>query len=61
MKAIIVGGGACGASCAAKLRRLEGNAEISILEKTDEISIANYELTYYCPDVINDRDKILIF
>lgn len=60
MKTIIIGGGACGASCAARLRRLDEEAEILILEKTDEISIANCGLPYYCSDVINDRDKILI-
>ncbi len=60
MKTVIVGGGACGASCAARLRRIDENAEIIILERTDEISIANCGLPYYCSDVINDRDKILV-
>ncbi|MDD5021229.1 MAG: FAD-dependent oxidoreductase [Endomicrobiaceae bacterium] len=60
MKTIIVGGGASGASCAARLRRLDEKAEIMILEATDEISIANCGLPYYCSDVINDREKILV-
>lgn len=60
MRAIIVGGGAAGASCAARLRRLNEEAEIIILEKTNEISIANCGLPYFCSDVINDRDKMLV-
>ncbi len=60
MKIVIIGGGACGASCAARLRRLDEDAEITILEKTNEISIANCGLPYYCSDVINDREKILV-
>ena len=46
MKTVIVGGGACGASCAARLRRLDEKAKIIILESTDEISIANCGLPY---------------
>lgn len=60
MRVIVVGGGAAGASCAARLRRLNEDAEIIILEKTDEISIANCGLPYFCSDVINDRAKMLV-
>lgn len=60
MRTIIIGGGAGGASCGARLRRLDEKAEIIILEATDEISIANCGLPYYCSDVINDREKILV-
>ena len=60
MKVVIIGGGACGASCATRLRRLDENCEITILERTDEVSIANCGLPYYCSDVINDREKILV-
>lgn len=60
MRIIIVGGGAAGASCAARLRRLNEEAEIVILEKTDEISIANCGLPYYCSNVISDREKMLV-
>lgn len=60
MRVIIIGGGACGASCATRLRRLDEHCEITILERTNEVSIANCGLPYYCSDVINDRDKILV-
>ena len=59
MRVIIIGGGACGASCATRLRRLDENCEITILERTNEVSIANCGLPYYCSKVINDREKIL--
>lgn len=58
MKILIIGGGACGASAAARLRRLDDNAEILILEKTQEISIANCGLPYYCSDVIDSEEKM---
>lgn len=60
MRTVVVGGGAAGASCAARLRRLNEQAEIIILEKTDEISIANCGLPYFCSDVIADRNKMLV-
>ena len=60
MKIVIIGGGACGASCATRLRRLDENCEITILEHTNEVSIANCGLPYYCSDVISERDKILV-
>ncbi|MBS4760033.1 MAG: FAD-dependent oxidoreductase [Clostridium sp.] len=58
MKVLIIGGGACGASAAARLRRLDDNAEITILEKTHEISIANCGLPYYCSNVIDSEEKM---
>ena len=60
MKVIIIGGGACGASCATRLRRLDESAEICILEKTNEVSIANCGLPYYCSGVIAERERILV-
>ena len=46
MRVIIIGGGACGASCATRLRRLDERCEITILERTNEVSIANCGLPY---------------
>lgn len=60
MRTVIVGGGACGASAAARLRRLDDSAEIIILEATDEISIANCGLPYYTSDVISSRTNMIV-
>jgi len=60
MKVIIVGGVAGGASTAARLRRLDENAEIIIFEKGKHISFANCGIPYYCGDVIKDREKLLL-
>jgi NADPH-dependent 2,4-dienoyl-CoA reductase/sulfur reductase-like enzyme/peroxiredoxin family protein/TusA-related sulfurtransferase/rhodanese-related sulfurtransferase len=60
MKVLIVGGVAGGASVAARLRRLDENAEIIIFEKGKYISFANCGIPYYCGDVIKDREKLLL-
>ena len=60
MRVVIVGGGACGASAAARIRRLDESAEIIVLEKTGETSIANCGLPYYVSGVIDEREKILV-
>ena len=60
MRVIIIGGGAAGASCATRFRRLNEEAEIIILERTGEVSIANCGLPYYISDVIPNRDSILV-
>ena len=60
MKLLIIGGGAAGASCATRFRRLNEQAQITILEKTDEVSIANCGLPYYISGVIENRNSILV-
>lgn len=59
-KVLIVGGVAVGASAAARLRRLDENAEIIIFEKGPYISYANCGLPYYIGEVIKDREKLLV-
>lgn len=60
MKYIIVGGVAGGASAAARLRRLNEDAEIIIFEKGEYISYANCGLPYYISNVINDRNRLFV-
>lgn len=60
MRYIIVGGVAGGASTAARLRRLDEQAEIVMFEKGAYISYANCGLPYYIGDVINDRNKLFV-
>ena len=60
MKVVIVGGVAGGASAAARLRRLNEYAEITIFEKTGYISYANCGLPYYIGDVITDEENLTL-
>ncbi|MBI9107329.1 MAG: FAD-dependent oxidoreductase [Spirochaetales bacterium] len=60
MKVIIVGGVAGGASAAARLRRLDENAEIIMFEKGPYISFANCGLPYYISETISDRENLLL-
>ncbi|MGN1164967.1 MAG: CoA-disulfide reductase [Lachnospiraceae bacterium] len=60
MKVIIVGGVAGGASAAARIRRLDENAEITVFEKSGYISYANCGLPYYIGDVITDREELTL-
>jgi NADPH-dependent 2,4-dienoyl-CoA reductase/sulfur reductase-like enzyme len=52
MKVIIVGGVAGGASCAARLRRVEEKAEIIMVERGPYVSYANCGLPYHIGGVI---------
>lgn len=60
MKVVIVGGVAAGASAAARLRRLDEFAEITLIEKGPAISYANCGLPYHVGGVIPDRDNLLV-
>ncbi len=60
MKVIIVGGVAGGASCAARLRRLDEHAEIVILERGEYISFANCGLPYYIGGDITESGKLTL-
>jgi len=60
MKIIIVGGVAGGASCAARLRRLDENAEILMVERGPYVSYANCGLPYHVGDVIKQESSLLV-
>lgn len=59
-KYIIVGGVAGGATTAARLRRLDENAQIVMFEKGNYISYANCGLPYYVGEVIPERDRLFV-
>ncbi|MDR2519611.1 MAG: FAD-dependent oxidoreductase [Eubacteriaceae bacterium] len=59
-KALIIGGVAGGATAAARLRRLDEKMEITLLEKGEEISIANCGLPYYIGEEIPHRSSLLL-
>ena len=60
MKVIIIGGVAGGASAAARLRRLDEQAEIILVERGESISYANCGLPYHLGNVIPDRNDLLV-
>ena len=59
-KVVIVGGVAGGASCAARLRRLDKDAEIVLFERGPYISYANCGLPYHVGGIIKSRDALLL-
>ena len=59
-KVVIVGGVAGGATCAARLRRMDENAEILLLDRGPYVSFANCGLPYYVGNVIHDEAKLLL-
>ena len=59
-KVLIVGGVAGGASAAARLRRLDENAEIIMFERGAYISYANCGLPYHVGGVIKSRNALLL-
>ena len=61
MKYVIIGGVAAGASAAARLRRLDEQAEIVLLEKGSDISYANCGLPYHVGGVIAARSAFARF
>ena len=60
MKVVIVGGVAGGATAAARIRRLNEQAEIVVFERSGYISYANCGLPYYIGDVITDRSDLTL-
>lgn len=60
MKVIIVGGVAGGATAAARIRRLDENAQITVFERSGHVSYANCGLPYYIGDVITDSAELTL-
>ena len=60
MKYVIIGGVAGGASAAARLRRLNEDAEIIVFEKGEYISYANCGMPYYIGNTIEDRKRLFV-
>jgi len=60
MKVIIIGGVAGGASCAARLRRLDETAEIVMVERGPYVSYANCGLPYHVGGLIPEESSLLV-
>jgi NADPH-dependent 2,4-dienoyl-CoA reductase/sulfur reductase-like enzyme/rhodanese-related sulfurtransferase len=60
MKVVVVGGVAAGMSAAARLRRLNENAEIVVFERDEYVSFANCGLPYHIGGEISEREDLLV-
>lgn len=60
MKIVIIGGVAGGMSAATRLRRLDADAEVIVLEKSGFVSYANCGLPYYVGGVIEEESDLLV-
>ena len=60
MKVIIIGGVAGGMSAATRMRRLDADAEIIVIEKSGHVSYANCGLPYYVGGVIEEEEALLL-
>jgi NADPH-dependent 2,4-dienoyl-CoA reductase/sulfur reductase-like enzyme len=59
-RVLIVGGVAGGASCAARLRRLDESAEIILFDRGHHVSFANCGLPYFVGDVIAEERNLVV-
>ncbi len=60
MRIVIIGGVAGGMSAATRMRRLDADAEIIVIEKSGHVSYANCGLPYYVGGVIEEEDALLL-
>ena len=60
MKVVIGGGVAGGATAAARIRRLDEQAEIVVFERSGFVSYANCGLPYYIGDIITDPEELTL-
>ena len=58
-KIVVIGGSAAGAKAAAKARRLDEFAEITLIQKAPDLSMASCGYPYYVGGVFNDRNQLL--
>jgi NADPH-dependent 2,4-dienoyl-CoA reductase/sulfur reductase-like enzyme/rhodanese-related sulfurtransferase len=56
---IIIGGSAAGPKAASKARRMDENAEITIIQKASDLSMASCGYPYYIGGFFDDRDQLL--
>jgi NADPH-dependent 2,4-dienoyl-CoA reductase/sulfur reductase-like enzyme/rhodanese-related sulfurtransferase len=58
-KILVIGGSAAGAKAAAKARRLDEFAEITLIQKAPDLSMASCGYPYYVGGLFNDRNLLL--
>ncbi|WP_313184831.1 FAD-dependent oxidoreductase [Lacrimispora sp.] len=59
-RVLIVGGVAGGASAAARIRRLDADASITIFERGEHVSFSNCSLPYYLSRTVEDKDYLVL-
>lgn len=59
-RVVIVGGVAGGMSCAARVKRLDDRAEVTVFEKGNDVSFANCGMPYYIGGTIPERESMLV-
>ena len=60
MKFLVIGGVAAGTKTAAKLKRMNPEAEVTVLTKGKEISYAGCGLPYYISGVIENKEQLIV-
>ncbi len=60
MKVLVIGGVAAGTKTAAKLKRENRDAEVTILTKDKDISYAGCGLPYYVGNLIETREELVV-
>ncbi len=60
MNIVIIGGSACGPKAAARARRCDPKAKITVLEQAQDISVATCSLPYYISGVIESRKSLIV-
>ncbi len=60
MKVLIIGGVAAGTKAAAKIKREDPSAQVTLITKSSEVSYAGCGLPYYVGDVIHDKAALIV-
>ena len=60
MKVLVIGGVAAGTKTAAKLKRMDPAAEVTILTKGKDISYAGCGLPYYVGGLIPEKEQLIV-
>ena len=58
-KIVVIGGSAAGAKAAAKARRLDEFADITIIQKSPDLSMASCGYPYYVGGFFDDRNQLI--
>ena len=60
LRVVVVGGVAGGASAAARIKRLNENADVVVFEKGSDVSFSNCGLPYYLSGTVEDSEDLIM-